>query len=222
MLRELGDDDAALRDLDYALELEPDQVDSLINRADILLTQGETGRADADIAHGLSLKPGNPHLLAARAALLAESGDEDGAWASYTAALGEDPGFAAAWANRAVLAYSLGRTAEAIDDLDHAIDLQDDPSLRANRAVALQDLGEHRRALDDLNVAIAALGGQDPGLLYRRGLSHHALRDLGGALADWRVHLAAYGPGETSPYAIEIERLSVGLVTAAGTSESAA
>ena len=222
MLRELGDDEAALRDLDYALELEPDQVDSLINRADILLAQGETDRADADIEHGLSLEPGNPHLLAARAALLAESGDGDGAWASYTAALREDPGFAAAWANRAVLAYSLGRTAEAIDDLGHAIHLQDDPSLRANRAVALQDLGEHRRALDDLNIAIAALGVQDPGLFYRRGLSHHALHDIGGALADWRMHLAAYGPGETSPYVTEIERLSMGLVTRVGTSESAA
>jgi tetratricopeptide (TPR) repeat protein len=222
MLGELGDDEAALRDLDYALELEPDQVDSLINRADILLARGETGRAHADICRGLSLQPGNPHLLAARAALLAESGDTGGAWASYTAALREDPGFAPAWANRAVLAYSLGRTAEAVDDLGHAIHLQDDPSLRANRAVAWQDLGEHRHALDDFNVAIAALGGQDPGLFYRRGLSHHALHDIGGALADWRVHLAAYGPSETSPYATEIERLSVGLLTPAWTSEGVA
>lgn len=222
MLRELGDDDAALRDLDYALELEPDQVDSLANRADILLAQGQASRAGADIEHGLSLQPGNPHLLAAQAALLADSGDEDGAWATYTAALREDPGFAAAWANRAVLAYSLGRTAEAIDDLDHAIRIQDDPSLRANRAVALQDLGEHRRALDDLNIAITELGGEDPGLYYRRGLSHHALHDIGYALADWRLHLAAYSLGETSPYATEIERLSAGLITLAGTSESAA
>jgi tetratricopeptide (TPR) repeat protein len=120
------------------------------------------------------------------------------------------------------VAYTLGRTAEAIDDLDHAIRLQDDPSLRANRAVALQDLGEHRRALDDLNIAITELGGEDPGLYYRRGLSHHALHHIGDALADWHLHLAAYSPGETSPYAIEIERLSTDLVALAGTSESAA
>lgn len=220
MLHELGDDEAALRDLDYALELEPDQVDSLINRADILLARGATDRAAADIEHGLGLEPGNPHLLAARAALLAEAGDEDGAWASYTAALREDPDFVTAWANRAVLAYSLGRTAEAIEDLGQAIQLHDDASLRANRAIAWQDLGEHRRALDDLDIAVYALGDQDPGLFYRRGLSRHAIGDIDGALADWRDHLAAYGPEETSPYVAQMERHSPGLTARAKMPES--
>ena len=85
-----------------------------------------------------------------------------------------DPGLAAAWANRAVLAYSLGRTAAAVDDLDHAIDLAAEPGLRMNRAIALQDLGEHQRALADLDAVLAA-GGADgpdgPELLYRRGVS---------------------------------------------------
>ena len=116
-----------------------------------------------------------------------------------------------AWANRAVLAYTAGRCADAVSDLDHAIDLEDDVALRVNRAIALQDLGEHERALADLDIAVAALAEEDPDLLYRRGASRHALQDGEGAIADWRQHLAAYGPEQPSPYLAQIQLLSGGL-----------
>jgi tetratricopeptide (TPR) repeat protein len=204
LLRELGDDDGALRDLDYAVVLDPDHLDSLVNRVDLLLERGETGPARADIDAGLELDPGNANLLSARGSLLADSGDTDAAYASYTAAVTEDPAFVAAWANRAVLSHSVGRPADAVADLDQAIELADDPWLRVNRAIALQDLDEHRRAVTDLDLAIAALQGGDPDLFYRRGVSRHALGDLDGAFEDWRAHLEAYGPGGTSPHTEEI------------------
>jgi tetratricopeptide (TPR) repeat protein len=220
LLRELGDDGGALPDLDYALELEPDHVDSLVNRADLLLGLGEVERARADIDHGLSLDPRNAHLLSAQGSLLAESGCAAGAHASYTAALKEDPGFVAAWANRAILSYSAGRAADAVGDLDQAIRLADDPALRANRAIALQDIGEHHRAIEDLDIAIASLG--DPDMLYRRGASRYELHDIDGALADWRAHLAAYGPSETSPYAAQIQLKAGDLIDSDEVPESVA
>jgi tetratricopeptide (TPR) repeat protein len=213
LLRELGDDKGALRDLDYAIVLDPSHVDSLVNRVDLLLEHGETERARIDIDAGLKLDPSNTRLLCARGSLLADSGDTDAAYASYTAALAEDPTFMAAWGNRAVLSYAAGRLADAIADLDQAIELADDPSLRANRAIVLQDLGEHSRAVADLDVAIAAYNGGNPDLLYRRGLSRHALAEIDGALADWRAHLTAYGPGNTSPYAEEIKLRAGDLMT---------
>jgi tetratricopeptide (TPR) repeat protein len=207
LLRELGDDDGALRDLDYAIVLDPAHVDSLVNRVDVLLERGEAERARADIDAGLALDPGNANLLTARGSMLADLGAQDAAYASYTAALTEDPAYVAAWANRAVLAYSAGRPAAAVADLDQAIGLADDPWLRVNRAIALQDLDEHRRALADLDIAVAVIGDEDPSLLYRRGVSRHALADLDGALADWSAHLGAYGPCEGSPHTEEIRRL---------------
>lgn len=201
LLRELGDDDGALRDLDYALEIEPVHVDSLVARADLLLTRGEAERALADIDRGLAAHPGDANLLTARGTLRDESGDSESAYADFTAALSHDPTFAAAWANRAVLAYTAGRLAQAVEDLDHAIELADDASLRANRAVALQDLGEHRRALLDLDLAVEVLAADDPDLLYRRGASRYALQDVDGARTDWRAHLSAYEDlGEQSPF----------------------
>ncbi len=222
LLRELGDEDGALRDLDYALELEPDHVESLVNRVDLLLARGETERAGEDIDRGLALDPVNVNLLSARGTLLEDRGDPEAAYASYTAALSEDPGFVPAWANRAVLSYSAGRAAAAADDLSRAIQLDDNAALRANRVVALQDLGQHQRALEDLDVAVAALGDQDPDLFYRRGASRYALGDLDGALADWRVHLAAYDPAETSPYIVQIRQCGGDLIAQAGLTESVA
>ena len=213
LLRELGDDDGALRDLDYAITLDPDHLDSLVNRVDLLLEGGETERARADVDAGLDRDPGNANLLSARGLLLADSGDTDAADASYTAALAEDPAFVAAWANRAVLSYSVGRSADAVADLDHAIALADDPLLRVNRAIALQDLDERSRAVADLDIAIAALDDGDPDVVYRRGVSRHALADFDGAFADWRAHLEAYGPGSISPHAEEIRLRAGDLMT---------
>jgi tetratricopeptide (TPR) repeat protein len=207
LLRELGDDEAALRDLDYALDIEPAHVDSLLARADLMMARGEAERALADIERGLAAHPGDANLLTARGTLLEEAGDAESAYADFTAALDHDETFAAAWANRAVLSYSAGRLAEAVEDLDHAIELTDDASLRANRAVALQDLGEHRRALLDLDLAVEVLAEDDPDLLYRRGASRYALQDVDGARTDWRAHLSAYeGVGEQSPF---LDRISL-------------
>ncbi|NUP47139.1 MAG: tetratricopeptide repeat protein [Catenulispora sp.] len=202
LLRELERDDEAMRDLDYALELEPDHVDSLVNRSDLLLSLGEVDRARADIEHGLTVEPDNANLLAAQGALFEACDDVQGALASYTAALAADPELTVAWVNRAVLAFSAGRPADALADLDAAIALGDDPALRANRAIALQDLGEHDRAVTDLDAALAE-GADDPSLLFRRGLSRQALGDGPGARADWRAHLDACGP-EESPFLAEI------------------
>jgi tetratricopeptide (TPR) repeat protein len=206
--RELGDAGAALADLDYAAVLDPAHVDTLVNRADLLIERGDTERAWADIEAGLELDPANANLLTAKGSLLADSGDAEGARASYTAALSSDPEFAAAWANRAVLLYAAGAPREAVDDLDQAIALGDDPALRANRAIALADLGEHGRAVADLDVAVGAFNGDAPALLYQRGASKYALGDTDGAVSDWRAHLAGYPPAEVSPYADEISRLA--------------
>ncbi|MFE0102679.1 tetratricopeptide repeat protein [Streptomyces sp. NPDC059009] len=217
LLRELGEDDAALRDLDYALEVEPDHMESLISRADLYMERGETERARADIDRGLGLDPDNAPLLAARGALLADSGDTEAAYESYTAALRRAPTYVAAWANRAVLAYTTGRPVQAVGDLSEALRLTedgDDTALRANRAIALQDIGDHARAVEDLDRALAGSDGTDPDLLYRRGVSRHALADIEGALADWRAHLAAFGPGEMSPHAEEIRARAGDLVAA--------
>ncbi|HEU5270665.1 MAG TPA: tetratricopeptide repeat protein, partial [Jatrophihabitans sp.] len=166
----------------------------------------EYQQAQADISHGLKLEPANAHLLTANGSLLAELGDADGAHRSFSEALAADPAFVPAWTNRAVLAYTTGRPADAVADLTEAIALQDDPVLRMNRAIALQDLGEHQRALVDLDIAVTELGQDEPELLYRRGVSRLNLGDTEGARTDWTTHLDAYASDSPSPFADDIDR----------------
>ncbi|WP_141726599.1 tetratricopeptide repeat protein, partial [Actinacidiphila rubida] len=195
--------------LDYAAILDPSHVDTLVNRADLLIALGELDRAADDVRTGLALDAKNVRLLCAQGTLLAESEQAEAAFASFTAALEADPEFAAAWANRAIIAYSAGRPEDAVDDLDHAVALADDPMLRANRALALQELGEHARALADLDIAVPALADEDPDLLYRRGTARRALGDAEGARADFAAHLAAYAElGEASPFAADLRGLA--------------
>jgi tetratricopeptide (TPR) repeat protein len=219
LFAETGEEDAALRDLDYALVIEPDHLECLVHRVDLLLRRDDIEAARADIERGLGIDPKNPSLLCARGSLLAESDDADGAFASYAAALAEDPTFTSALANRAVLFYTTGQAAEAVADLERALSLEESPMLRVNRAIAFQDLGEHRRAVEDLDVAIAAAGQDEPDLFYRRGVSRHALEDVAGAHADWRVHLAGYREGEISPYLAQIELHAGDLISPARVSE---
>lgn len=222
LLEELGDQEGALQDLDYALELEPDQADLRLARASLLLARGALDQARADIEHGLVIEPENAQLLATRAQLLEQSGDAEAAYTDYGVALGFDPRLTAAWANRAILLYEAGRLAEAVEDLDHAIELDDDPPLRVNRAIALQDLGQHHRALNDLDIAVAALGEVEPDLYFRRGVSRFALEDVDGARADWRNHLAGYGTDAPSPYIPQIRLRAEDLLVAGVAAESAA
>lgn len=204
LFRELGLEQDALRDLSYALELEPEHVDSLASRADVLLALGDLDGAAADIHAGLRLEPSNANLLAAQASLLAERGDVQAALEGYSDALAQNPRLIAAWVNRAVLSYSHGRLRESIADLDKALALGDAGALRVNRAVALQDLGEHERAIEDFDIALGCDDVDRADVLYRRGVSRYALDDVPGAWADWRAHLAGFGPGTWSPHAEEI------------------
>lgn len=215
LLRELGDADAALADLEYAAVLDPAHVDTLVNLVDLQLERGDAQRAMDGITAGLELDAANANLLTAKGSLLADSGDTDGAHASYTAALTSDPAFTAAWANRAVLHFAAGNAAEAVNDLDHAIAVADDPALRANRAIALAELGEHSRAISDLDAAIGASDVDTSDLLYRRGSCKYALGDTDGAISDWQAHLVSCLPGE-SPYAGEIRRRAGDLLNGDG------
>jgi tetratricopeptide (TPR) repeat protein len=209
LLREVGDDEAALRDFDYVLELDPDHIDALINRAGIHLARGNHKLARSDLEHGMRLEPRNANVLSAYGSLLAESGDTTGAEEYYNSALKQDPKLVEAWANRAVLFYSTGRTAEAIDDLDEAILLSDATTLRVNRAIALQDVGEHRGAVEDLTIALADATTDPTELLYLRGVSRYNLNDSSGALADWEAHFRVCGGYDNSPHTEEIQRLTV-------------
>ena len=159
---DLGQDELALADLDTVLDIDPDYTEALLNRAALLIGAGDLDAAEADVTRGLALSPQHAHLWSARGLLHSERGDEQAALAAWATALDLDPGLVEVYGNRAVLHYSAGRAADAVADLDRAIELGDTPELRANRAIALQALGEDAAASPGLDAAGAAAGARPP------------------------------------------------------------
>ncbi|MBF5042314.1 tetratricopeptide repeat protein [Aggregicoccus sp. 17bor-14] len=98
--------------------------------------------------------------------------DAEGAW---TAALAADPKSPWLHEQRARVRQALGRSHEALADLDAAVHLTGeelpDPELLRDRGLLLLQRGDTRRAGEDFRAALAALGGsEEPLTVELRGL----------------------------------------------------
>jgi tetratricopeptide (TPR) repeat protein len=136
-LLERGDDDAALEHLDRALDLDPELVDAYVTRAGVRHARGDLVGAQDDVASGLALDAASAELHCLAGVLALEDGALAAARAAFDTAIEADASLVAAWANRAVARYQAGDARGALDDLDVALALGDDPDLRANREVVL-------------------------------------------------------------------------------------
>lgn len=133
---ELGDEQAALAGYSYALELDPGIADARVGRASLLLGDGELEAARSDVLAGLALDPANAELHALHASIAQQEQRFEEAHDAYAEALRHDPTLAAAWSNRATLWYEQGEVERAISDLNKALELDDDPDIRANLELA--------------------------------------------------------------------------------------
>ncbi|MCU0453191.1 MAG: tetratricopeptide repeat protein [Bacteroidetes bacterium] len=105
------------------------------------------------------------------AALAQESGDLVRADRSFSIAIFHDPLFSAAYANRGTTRAALGRSEEALRDLDEALRIDpSDPSTRMSRAMVLRRSGRFDEALRDMHLAIARQPMNVPWMVERAGL----------------------------------------------------
>jgi tetratricopeptide (TPR) repeat protein len=133
---ELGDAQAALAGLSYALELDPGLIDARVGRASLLVDDGQLEAARIDVVAGLALDPEHAELHALHASIAQQEQRFDEAHDAYAEALRHDPTLAAAWSNRATLWYEQGEIERAVHDLKTALELDDDPDIRANLELA--------------------------------------------------------------------------------------
>ncbi|MFF1838846.1 DUF3856 domain-containing protein [Streptomyces sp. NPDC058231] len=176
LLSELGREPAALADYDTLLDLDPDHVGTLVNRAGMHYDRGDHGKARRDIDHGLTLDPGNAQLLCTLGLLEMADGALEEAREVLTRAIGLAPTLAAARVNRAVLAFDCGDADGAIDDLTEALSLGEDAAIRYNRGVAHQHSRHWQQAVDDFTEALLQDRSEAADILLRRAA---CLRELG-------------------------------------------
>ncbi len=190
MKAQSGRMDEALADISLALEIEPDDPEALLNRANVLKVLNRPQEALAGFERALTLKPGWPQAENNRATVLQALGRFEDALAGYDRALAAAPDYAEALNNRGSVLQDLGRPAEALAAYDQALRLA--PKFAAafnNRGSVLLELKRFADALFCFDRA-RALRPDDAEILNNRGNALQGLMRYDEALAAYDSVLA--------------------------------
>lgn len=175
----------AIAAFDRALAIVPDNVDSLLFRADAHLRLSELGAAKADAQRAATLSPNNPRTIFMRGYVAARLGENDQAFADYSEALRLDPRLTAALVNRAAILSTRGDHDAALKDAEAALKLDPDNVLAYyNRGYAHFAKHQYDEAIADYSEAVrrdhTLVWGYANRCLTRTIVGH----DLADALAD--------------------------------------
>jgi tetratricopeptide (TPR) repeat protein len=112
--------EAALKDLNLALEIAPDLTDALHERGYTLVELGEFTAAKRDLDSAVARRPENPSAHSERALILRGTGDFAEAYAERDRVVALRPGEAGPLLGRGEAALWLGRFQDASDDAERA------------------------------------------------------------------------------------------------------
>jgi len=197
LLRDFRNDlDAALKDEDAAVAVDPASQSARRSRSLTRLERGDRAGAQADADEAVRLAPTSNEVYAGRARVRLALGDAPGARTDAETALALEPSSAYAHWALALVLLAEGDAAGAIAACDSSIAADARaPRALATRADALVALGRPAEALADLERAAAFEPARLETRLARAKL-REATGDRPGAAADLREALALLGPGD--------------------------
>ncbi|HSL20253.1 MAG TPA: FecR domain-containing protein [Vicinamibacterales bacterium] len=180
----------ARRYLDRALQLDPDDLRALANRARIRFGAGDTRGAGADVAHAVGVAPGDAQVRSLRGFIHLAAGRDAAARADLTGAAQADPEFAEPHLGLGLLDFKERRAAEGLLEMLTATLLDPQVALyHSYLAKAYYQLGR----FDEAFAALASAKRLDPldptpwlyASLFERDHNRHvaALRELQRAIA---------------------------------------
>src|SRR3990172_7556305 len=182
--KEKGSIEAALKDVNYAIELHGNDAVAYCNRGVIYEKMKNTERAISDYNKAIELNPDYAPAYYNRGSLYATIEVIDKAIMDYSKALSLDPGSILSYYNRGIAFKMVGRTDLTIEDLSRAISL--DPKFvdaYASRGLTYAESGEPEKALEDFNKALEL----DPGnteIYMKRGILHADAQRFDDAIKD--------------------------------------
>jgi len=171
-------DVAAARDeFMKALELDPKNVDALVNLGAISYRQGAIAAARDAFDKALVVDPSNANAWAGRAAARLAEGDTDEAIADFTKAVDLDAAQPAYWMNRAEARKRKGDLRGAEDDATRALEL--DPELAdawLSRGDTRSRRGDRAGAIKDLEKFLGLAPDSPSAVDVRKLLEHYGRR----------------------------------------------
>jgi tetratricopeptide (TPR) repeat protein len=183
-----GDDDKAIADFNHATELDPKNVDAVIQRGLAKRDKGDSQGAIADLTHAIQLAPQNVTAYFNRGLARDDVDDSHGAVDDFSEVITLDPTNADAYSHRGGDRQFLG--GDGTTDYEKALAL-DPKNLLAyiNRSYARYAKGDFDGTIADCNRIIALQ--QPKGLegYQELGLAEYAKRDFAGAVGAWDIFL---------------------------------
>ena len=153
----LANVEAAIQDLEQAIDASPNDPRPALVLALTFQAQGDLGRAHEEATRAVEIAPDFVPALVTRGKLRLALGDAKGAAEDYDEAVRIDPVNPLAHAAQAQVREALGDIDGAIEALTRALDIAgEEPDYLADRALLHLDLGNIERALADLNRAFEA------------------------------------------------------------------
>jgi tetratricopeptide (TPR) repeat protein len=184
ILQRLGKSSEALKSIDTALKLDPNNI-SLLNEKATLFSLNKQYPAAISIYSKLIKTQPEAYIYVNRGITKLASGDSRGAILDHSRALELNPNYASAYSFRGNAKSILGDNLGSILDHDRAIKLDANNSRSYyNRGVAKYKTGDRSGAIADFNRAIA-IEPEYTAAYYNRGTSKADLKNLKGAIADY-------------------------------------
>jgi len=199
--KEKGHIEAALKDVNHAIELHGSDAVAFCNRGVIYEKKKDTDRALKDYSKAIELNPDYAPAYYNRGSLYADIEVIDKAIMDYSKAISLDPDSTLSYYNRGVAFEMIGRPDMTIEDLNKAIAL--DPGYAAayaHRGLAYAESGEPEKALADFNRALE-LNPENTEIYMKRGILHADAQRFDDAINDVTTFIK-YTPNNAFAYYI--------------------
>ncbi len=179
-----GNYDMAMKDLDRALELKPDDFEALTNRGNVYFRTGKYRQALDDFMSALRANPVFPNAWNGKGAAYFSLGQFDSALAAFEGALAEKPDYVEVYLNRANVLSVQKRFEEAVKSYDVYLGYNpSDGKALYWRGLARSKLGNVDGAIDDFTDAIRSLP-DFADAYYNRSKAYFSRNDIPAARED--------------------------------------
>ena len=183
---ERGDTIAALESISRCIELNANNGEAFIMRADIMIkNKSDYQSAVDDLGQAIKLEPKRADLFVNRAFLKYKLDDYFGAMADFDYAIDLDPYNVAAHQNRGLLRMEVEEDNKAIDDFSFVIDREPDNVMAIyNRATLYQKIRQYSKAIADYDKVIKKFPDM-AALYYARSECKRLMGNTAGGEADY-------------------------------------
>jgi tetratricopeptide (TPR) repeat protein len=162
-LRMMGQPDAAIKDLDKAIELKADYAEAYYNRGVARSMMGQIDAAIKDLDKAIALKADYAEAYYNRGVARGMMGQIDAAIADYDRAIGLKADYMEAYINRGAAYGKKGQFDAAIRDFDKTVELRPDcAAAYHNRAVVHSQMKAYDKAWADVETCRKLGGTPDP------------------------------------------------------------